>query len=70
MYGKIKGGYLEPAPRQFNENGNVTIGFTDDFLRRHGYKPVVFSNPPDDNKDYMEVYEEDKNNIYQKWIVQ
>ena len=64
MY-KLVNGYPEPAPREFVENGKRIVGFTDDFLRERGYKPVVWSEPTSETQ--VDSYTEDSQNIYQRW---
>jgi hypothetical protein len=68
MYAKIVNGYLQPAPREFIENNKRIIGFTDEFLRKRGYKPVVFTDPPSETA--MPVYTETEDNIVQSWTEQ
>lgn len=65
MYAKIENGELKPAPKEFAENGCHIRGFTADFLRERGYKPVVFSNPPSETA--IPVYTDNGNEIVQSW---
>lgn len=66
MYGKLFNKILVTPPSEIKEDDKVIVGFTEDFLKSHGYKPVIFSDPPEDN-NYVEYYTEDENYIYQHW---
>ena len=36
-YGKVVNGNIEYPPAEFRENGMSIVGFTKDFILRHGY---------------------------------
>lgn len=66
-YGKVVNGNIEYPPAEFKENGMIIVGFTEDFILQHGYKKIVQSDPPDEEKEYSPVYTEDENTITVSW---
>lgn len=68
FYGKLVDGALQPAPREFIEDGKRIIGFTDAFLRERGYKPVTYGAYPQDDGEYQPSYTETDAEILQNWI--
>lgn len=65
MYAKVVDGDLQQAPREFIEDNKNITGFTDDFMRQRGYKPVVFNDPPSETD--IPVYTDNGNEIVQSW---
>ncbi len=65
MYAILEDGELIPAPREFIEDGRVIRGFTDDFLRKKGYKPVRWAEAP--SEEAIPKYTENKNEIVESW---
>ena len=66
-YGKVVNGNIEYPPAEFKENGMIIVGFTEDFILQHGYKNIVQSDPPDEEKEYIPVYTETKDAITLTW---
>ena len=66
-YGKVVNGNIEYPPAEFHENGMSIVGFTEDFILQHGYKNIVQSDPPNDEKEYIQVYTETKDAITVTW---
>ena len=66
-YGKIIDGELQYPPSEFEENGFIIVGFTEDFILQHGYKKIVQTEPPDDGKECIPVYTETKDAITVTW---
>ena len=66
-YGKVVNGNIEYPPAEFHENGMSIVGFTEDFILQHGYKNIVQSDPPDDEKEYTPIYSETENEIKVSW---
>ena len=66
-YGKLVNGQIEYPPLEFHENGTNIVGFTEDFILQHGYKKIVQSDPPDDEKEYTPIYSETENEIKVSW---
>ena len=69
-YGKLVDGQLEYPPDEFYENDMVIVGFTADFLLAHGYKPVVYSDCPEDGTVYDATYTDNGDSIVQTWTPQ
>ena len=66
-YGKVVNGNIEYPPAEFHENGMSIVGFTEDFILQHGYKKIIQSEPPDDEKEYTPIYSETENEIKVSW---
>ena len=66
-YAKLVDGTLSYPPAEFKENGMIIVGFTEDFILQHGYKNIVQSDPPDDEKEYTPIYSETENEIKVSW---
>lgn len=66
MLYKLVYGYPEKPPKEFIEDGHRTVGFTEDFLRSRGYKPLKESKPKNENQ--MDYYTETETDIIQHWI--
>lgn len=43
MYVKLENGNVVYCPKELLEEGKRIIGYTDEFLRARGYKPIVFA---------------------------
>ena len=69
-YGKIIDGELQYPPSEFEENGFIIVGFTEDFILSHGYKKIITSDIPDETKQYKSVYTETDTNIIQSWVAE
>ena len=69
-YGKIIDGELQYPPSEFEENGFIIVGFTEEFILSHGYKKIITSDIPDETKQYKSVYTETDTNIIQSWVAE
>ena len=70
IYGKLVGGELRGAPRPIRtENGDV---FTNDpdLLLQYGYKPIILTDCPSDEKSYIGSWTETETEIAQVWTEQ
>lgn len=66
MYVRLINGKLEYCPNELLEESKIIIGYTDNFLRKRGYKPLVYSEcKEDDNKSCH--YEDKGDYILQIW---
>ena len=65
MFCKLVNGFPEWPPKEFIENGTRTVGFTAEFLRAKGYKPLI--ETPQENPDQLDYYEETDTEIIQHW---
>ena len=67
MYGKLVNGELRGAPRPIRtENGDV---FTNDptIYLANGYKPIILTDCPSDEKSYISSWTETETEIMQVW---
>ena len=64
MYGKLVNGQLEYADTKILIDGERTITNprAEDY-RESGYKEIVVNQPEDDDKEYVEEYEEQEDKI-------
>ena len=69
-YGKLANGQIEYPLEIFVENGNSTIWYDEAFLLAQGYKPVVYSDCPEDVTAYDATYTDNGDSIVQTWTPQ
>lgn len=76
MYAKIIDGVLTPAPKKINRiiDGQeyTTFNPTGEMLAEQGWKPVVYTNPPDDAPDgwhYEDSFADGNGEIVQEWTL-
>jgi hypothetical protein len=72
MYGKLNNGQLTILPKNYITEGGMTICnfdlMSESAWREHGFKPVIWGNPPDNINSWRPVYQEKKNKItVEKW---
>ncbi len=66
-YGKLINGQLEYAPLNKYQQGVWYIPCPATLLVKEGYKIVVTTEKPDDDREYKEIWEETVTAITQKW---
>ena len=76
MYAKIIDGVFTIAPKKINRiiNGEeyTTFNPTGEMLAEQGWKPVVYTNPPDDAPDgwhYEDSFADGNGEIVQEWTL-
>lgn len=67
MYVRLINGKIEYCPSELIEESNLIIGYTDEFLRERGYKPLVYSECKEDEQKYSCRYEDKGDYILQIW---
>ena len=65
IYAKLDGQRLIYPPAEFVEDKKRVVGFTETYLRAHGYKPLVESEPSNDNQ--IDYYIDHGDYIEQIW---
>lgn len=66
MYVRLINGRLEYCPNELIEESKRIIGYTDEFLRKREYKPLVYSECKED-EDKICHYEDKGEYILQIW---
>lgn len=73
MYGKIEDGVLVYASKNIVLDGATVCNPTDEQMKQAGFRTVVLSEKPTDEKmgqTYVETWEDDGTFVTQKWIIQ
>lgn len=68
MYGKIENEKLTYAPKDIIIDGKRIINPTEDMLSSLGYKTVINTEYPNDDRHYKHSYVENENSITLVWI--
>lgn len=68
MYGKVIDGALSPAPRVLHHDGLITVNPKPPLLISQGYKPVTYTDKPDDGAYYTAAWTETENACVQSWV--
>ena len=70
MFGKLINGLLQMAPRKIRYNGCWIYNPPAEILLALGYKPVVYTDPPDPDPGYVLVFNwvETEDQITQHWF--
>lgn len=72
MYGKLKDGVLETAPRVVVVDGKTVCNPTDAELENMGYKKIRYTEKPEDapeGKEYEFRWTEQEKEIVQEWFL-
>lgn len=72
MYGKLIDGVLRAAPKKLPGDGVVVYNPPAEMFLQQGWKPVTFTEPPDDPPEgctYESGWEEQENAIVQTWTL-
>lgn len=70
MYAKLENGYLRSAPKTIVLDGRTINNPLPEELEHLGYKPVVYTNMPDnteEGKHWESEWEEEETEIKQVW---
>ena len=65
IWGKLVEGRFEPAPDIIREGDTMIMGFTDDFLKERGYKPMYPTLA--EKEGQLDYYKETETEIIQYW---